>query len=76
LKASGLAEANTANSRLASAIIEVFSEQVGMTPKRYLRVRRFQRALRLVTSQESPPWTQVAVDCGYFDVKDNHLALP
>jgi AraC-like DNA-binding protein len=47
--------------------IELFTEQVGMTPKRYSRVRRLQSALRLVTGQGSPPWTQVALDCGYFD---------
>jgi AraC-like DNA-binding protein len=47
--------------------IELFTEQVGMTPKRYSRVRRLQSALRLVTGQGAPPWTQVALDCGYFD---------
>jgi AraC-like DNA-binding protein len=47
--------------------IELFTEQVGMTPKRYARVCRLQRALRLVTGHGAPAWTQVALDCGYFD---------
>jgi AraC-like DNA-binding protein len=47
--------------------IELFTEQVGMTPKRYSRVLRFQRALRLVTGHGAPAWTQVALECGYFD---------
>jgi AraC-like DNA-binding protein len=47
--------------------IEIFTEQVGMTPKRYARVRRFQRALKLVTGQAAPAWAHVALDCGYFD---------
>jgi AraC-like DNA-binding protein len=47
--------------------IERFTDQVGMTPKRYSRVLRFQRALALVTGRETPPWTQIASECGYFD---------
>jgi AraC-like DNA-binding protein len=47
--------------------IELFSEQVGMTPKRYSRIVRFQRALERVTSQDASTWTQVALECGYFD---------
>ena len=48
-------------------LIEVFSEDVGMTPKRYLRVRRFQRALAVASATASPQWAQLALDCGYFD---------
>ena len=47
--------------------IELFTERVGMTPKRYARVRRFQRALGLVNGHGAPAWAQVALDCGYFD---------
>jgi AraC-like DNA-binding protein len=47
--------------------VALFSDRVGMTPKRYSRVRRFQRALRLVTGGDAPRWAQVALDCGYFD---------
>jgi len=47
--------------------IELFTEQVGMTPKRYSRVRRFQHALALVTGTSSPAWAQLALTCGYCD---------
>jgi AraC-like DNA-binding protein len=47
--------------------IEIFTEDVGMTPKRYARVRRFQRALLRVTQSRSPVWAELAWECGYFD---------
>ncbi len=47
--------------------IQVFKEQVGMTPKRYCRVRRFQEVLRLINRMESIDWVDVALACGYFD---------
>jgi AraC-like DNA-binding protein len=46
--------------------IQLFTERVGMTPKRYARVRRFQRALARM-SDGSRTWAQVAFDSGYFD---------
>ena len=46
--------------------IEVFLAEVGMTPKRYAMVRRFQRALDLATAG-TRDWAQIALDCGYFD---------
>jgi AraC-like DNA-binding protein len=48
-------------------LIEIFTEDVGMAPKRYSRVRRFQRALALAMGSPSPAWAQLAVECGYFD---------
>ena len=47
--------------------IELFTEQVGMTPKRYSRVRRFQRALALATRRGAPAWAELALECGYCD---------
>jgi len=47
--------------------IQVFTEQVGMTPKRYARVRRFQRALTLANRAQPLPWAELAVKVGYFD---------
>lgn len=51
--------------------IRVFAAEVGLTPKLYCRVRRFQRARGLARNVEAPDWAQVAVDCGYFD--QSHL---
>jgi AraC-like DNA-binding protein len=47
--------------------IEVFSADVGMTPKRYARVRRFQRALALAEKSAAPHWAELAARSGYFD---------
>ena len=47
--------------------IEVFGAEVGMTPKLYCRVRRFQRALALASEIVAPDWADVAAECGYFD---------
>jgi AraC-like DNA-binding protein len=47
--------------------IERFKIEVGLTPKRYCRIRRFQRALTLASQDRHVDWTRVAMDCGYFD---------
>jgi AraC-like DNA-binding protein len=48
-------------------IIQVFTEQVGLTPKLYCRIQRFQQALRRVHRRKTVDWVQVALDCGYYD---------
>jgi AraC-like DNA-binding protein len=48
--------------------IQLFAQQVGLTPKLYCRVQRFQKVLRHVArSTNSIDWTQIALTCGYFD---------
>jgi methylphosphotriester-DNA--protein-cysteine methyltransferase len=51
--------------------IQLFTAEVGLTPKLYGRVRRFQRARELVRSAAEPDWAAVAVACGFFD--QSHL---
>ena len=51
----------------AKRFIERFKVEVGTTPKRYCRIRRFQRAVTLAHAGPAVDWTQVALDCGYFD---------
>ena len=51
----------------AKRFIERFKIEVGLTPKRYCRVRRFQRTLALANRGRRVDWTGVALDCGYFD---------
>jgi AraC-like DNA-binding protein len=46
--------------------IDVFTADVGMTPKRFARVRRFQRALTEAGLRPAV-WSHVALACGYFD---------
>ena len=61
----------------AKRFIERFKIEVGMTPKRYCRIRRFQHALTLANRGRRVEWTGVALDCGYFDqahfIHDFHL---
>lgn len=51
----------------ARRFIELFQRQVGLTPKVFCRVRRFQHALRTVHGQREVDWAQVALECGYYD---------
>jgi len=47
--------------------IQLFHEQLGLTPKAFCRVRRFQRILEKVHGEAEVDWAGVAVDCGYYD---------
>jgi AraC-like DNA-binding protein len=47
--------------------IRVFHEQIGLTPKAFCRVRRFQRILETVHGAQEVDWADVALVCGYYD---------
>jgi AraC-like DNA-binding protein len=47
--------------------IDVFNDQVGLTPKLFCRVQRFQKVLRNIGMSRDIDWTDVALSCGYFD---------
>jgi AraC-like DNA-binding protein len=47
--------------------IERFKTEVGVTPKTFCRIRRFQRALRAAHAGARVDWSDVALSCGYFD---------
>jgi len=51
--------------------IKVFSNQVGVTPKLFGPVQRFQRAAHLTRSSSTPDWADVGEACGYYD--QSHL---
>jgi AraC-like DNA-binding protein len=51
----------------ARRFIELFRNQVGLAPKVFCRIRRFQKVLRTVEKQGDVDWTAVALSCGYFD---------
>ncbi|KAB7731495.1 helix-turn-helix domain-containing protein [Rudanella paleaurantiibacter] len=44
-----------------------FQERMGMSPKFYARIARFDRAFKLKTQQPQLDWLDVAYQCGYFD---------
>jgi AraC-like DNA-binding protein len=47
--------------------IAVVSAEIGMTPKAFERVRRFQRALEWARRTVAPDWARLSVACGYCD---------
>jgi len=47
-------------------IQKLFMEWVGLTPKKFFSVRRFNKSLDLIRSS-SASLTSIAFDCGYFD---------
>lgn len=47
--------------------IKVFGEEVGLTPKLFCRIRRFQEVLRLTEGDQPVNWAELALSCGYFD---------
>lgn len=46
---------------------QLFSAEVGLTPKLFWRVRRFQDVLRAIERGGRIAWADIAVTCGYFD---------
>ncbi len=47
--------------------IQVFTREVGMTPKHLSRILRFQRFSELARRADNPDWGELAAACGYFD---------
>lgn len=47
--------------------IELFRGQVGLSPKVFCRIRRFNEALRRIERLTDVDWADVALSCGYFD---------
>jgi AraC-like DNA-binding protein len=53
-------------------LIQSFRAEVGLTPKLYCRVRRFESMLRAVEQSAEVNWALVGCQCGYYD--QAHLA--
>lgn len=51
----------------AKRFIERFKAEVGLTPKQYCRLQRFQRAVSAAHADVELDWSDVALACGYFD---------
>jgi AraC-like DNA-binding protein len=45
----------------------LFRQQVGLTPKLYCRLERFQQVVRRIASGASIDWAQVSLEGGYYD---------
>jgi AraC-like DNA-binding protein len=51
---------------------QVFREHVGIVPKMWYRIRRFQSAVKALHNGVDVPWAEVALRCGYYD--QSHFA--
>jgi AraC-like DNA-binding protein len=69
LNVAGCARSVGVSSRRLS---QVFREEVGMAPKTWSRLRRFQVAVRALHKQVDVPWATLALECGYYD--QSHFA--
>jgi AraC-like DNA-binding protein len=47
--------------------VEVFRNQVGLTPKVFCRIKRFQRVLDALDTSREIDWPDIALSGGYFD---------
>ena len=47
--------------------IRMFRQHVGLTPKMFMRIARFQRVLHETVQFKTLRWTDIALDCGYYD---------
>jgi AraC-like DNA-binding protein len=47
--------------------IQLFREEVGLTPKLFCRVQRFQQVIASVQKLETVDWVDIALSRGYFD---------
>jgi AraC-like DNA-binding protein len=51
---------------------QVFREEVGLTPKVWCRIQRFQRAVRQLHAGVDVRWAELALSCGFYD--QSHFA--
>jgi AraC-like DNA-binding protein len=47
--------------------ISLFRDRVGVAPKQYLRIMRFQKAICSIEKNEFIRWSQIALETGYYD---------
>lgn len=48
-------------------LIELFKKHVGLTPKSFLKVIRFQKVIAEIEHNQNINWTNIAYESGYFD---------
>jgi AraC-like DNA-binding protein len=47
--------------------IHIFKKHVGLTPKLYQRIARFNSALEEIEKHQSIDWSRISFDCGFYD---------
>lgn len=65
--AAGLADLRQRCGYGTTRFTSLFSEAVGLTPKQFARVRRFQRVLGALFARQEADWADTALRFGYYD---------
>jgi AraC-like DNA-binding protein len=47
--------------------IDLFRQHVGVTPKQYLKIMRFQKAICAIEQDEFTQWNRISLESGYYD---------
>ena len=47
--------------------IDMFRRAVGVTPKSYLKIMRFQKAVKVIDAVDNPDWGRISQECGFYD---------
>jgi AraC-like DNA-binding protein len=48
-------------------LVKLFKDNVGLTPKGFLKIIRFQKAVEEIAASKEIRWAGIALDCGYYD---------
>ena len=48
-------------------LIKLFKDNVGLTPKGFLKIIRFQKAINEISTVKTPKWTDISYESGYYD---------
>ena len=48
-------------------LITLFKKYVGLSPKMFSRINKFQKVIELIDKQQKVDWAMLAYECGYFD---------
>lgn len=48
-------------------LITLFRKYVGLSPKMFSRINKFQKVVGMIERQEKIDWASLAYECGYFD---------
>jgi AraC-like DNA-binding protein len=48
-------------------LISLFKKYVGLSPKQFAKITRFQKVIQLIEKQQTIEWTSLAYECGYYD---------
>ncbi|HMX79717.1 MAG TPA: helix-turn-helix transcriptional regulator, partial [Ferruginibacter sp.] len=48
-------------------LIKLFKDHVGITPKGFLKIIRFQKAVQEIEASKNIHWARLALESGYYD---------